>query len=73
MFFLIRSIRIGAISLIGNLPITGWIHFFINEGNALINKILIHLGLWETRNHDPPQSNKVLNPTMATGLADDCA
>jgi hypothetical protein len=25
------------------------------EDDALIKKILMHLGLWETRNHDPPK------------------
>jgi len=24
------------------------------EDDAVIRKILIHLGLWDTRNHDPP-------------------
>ena len=32
----------------------------------LIKKILIHLGLWETRNHDPPQSNETHTPTIET-------
>jgi len=29
---------------------------FIEDGQ-LIKKILKHLGLWETRNHDPPTEN----------------
>ena len=34
------------------------------EDSALIEKILKHLGLWETRNHDPPQSKVVHIPTI---------
>jgi hypothetical protein len=41
------------------------------EDDALIKTILIHLGLWETRNHDPPQSNEVHTPTIETELTYD--
>jgi hypothetical protein len=35
----------------GPMKIIGFI-----EDDEIIEKILRHLGLWETRNHDPPQS-----------------
>ena len=41
------------------------------EDEALIRKILQHLSLWETRNHDPPQSNQVHTPTIETELTYD--
>jgi hypothetical protein len=41
------------------------------EDDALIKKILIHLGLWETRNHDPPKSNDTHIPTIETELTYD--
>ena len=41
------------------------------EDHALIKKILIHLGLWETRNHDPPQSSDTHIPTIETELTYD--
>jgi hypothetical protein len=36
------------------------------EDDALIKKILMDLGLWETRNHDPPQDDNVHIPTIKT-------
>ncbi|MGD8847061.1 MAG: hypothetical protein PVI54_16175 [Desulfobacteraceae bacterium] len=41
------------------------------EDDALIKKILAHLGLWDTRKHDPPQSNEVHIPTFETELTND--
>jgi hypothetical protein len=41
------------------------------EDNTLIKKILIHLGLWETRNHDPPQLGIAHTPTIETELTYD--
>ncbi len=41
------------------------------EDHALIKKILIHLGLCKTRNHDPPQSNDTHIPTIETELTYD--
>jgi hypothetical protein len=43
---------------------------FIEDGE-LIKKILVHLRLWETRNHDPPQSEDVHIPTIETELTYD--
>jgi hypothetical protein len=34
------------------------------EDDTLIKKILIDLGLWQTHNHDPPQSNYEPIPTI---------
>lgn len=34
------------------------------EDEALIKKILKHLGLWETRNHDPPARNDTHTPEL---------
>lgn len=41
------------------------------EDDALIKKILIHLRLWETHNHDPPQSINTHTPTIETELTHD--
>ncbi len=41
------------------------------EDHALIKKILMHLGLWDIRNHDPPQSNDAHMPTIETELTYD--
>ncbi|MCP3931522.1 MAG: hypothetical protein GY705_20750 [Bacteroidetes bacterium] len=41
------------------------------EDDTLIKKILMHLGLWEIRNHDPPQSKDVHIPTIETELTYD--
>jgi ribosomal protein S27E len=41
------------------------------EDDALIKKVLMHLGLWETRNHDPPQLNDAPVPTIETELTYD--
>jgi hypothetical protein len=41
------------------------------EDAALIKKILKHIGLWETRNHDPPQLNDANIPPIETGLTYD--
>lgn len=38
------------------------------ENDALIKKIWMHLGLWDTKNHDPPQSNDAHIPTIETEL-----
>ena len=43
---------------------------FIEDGE-LIKKILVHLRLWETRNHDPPQCEDVHIPTIETELTYD--
>jgi len=43
---------------------------FIEDKN-LIKKILVHLGLWETRNHDPPQFDNLHTPTIETELTYD--
>lgn len=45
---------------------------FIGD-TKLIKKILIHLGLWETRNHDPAQLDISYTPTIETELAYDYA
>ncbi len=50
----------------GTMKVIGFI-----EHDALIKKILMHLGLWETRNHDPPQSNDSQTPTIETELTYD--
>ena len=34
------------------------------EGEEIIAKILRHLGLWETRSHDPPAPNAVHTPEL---------
>jgi hypothetical protein len=36
---------------------------FIDD-NELVKKILKHLGLWETRNHDPPPENSFSIPEL---------
>ena len=41
------------------------------EDDALIKKILEHLGLWETRNHDPPQPDDTHTPTIEIELTYD--
>jgi hypothetical protein len=38
------------------------------EDDTLIKKILKHLGLWEIRNHDPPQLDNAHTPTIETEL-----
>ena len=43
---------------------------FIEDGE-LIKKILVHLCLLETRNHDPPQSEDAHIPTIETELTYD--
>jgi len=42
------------------------------EDDMLIKKILVHLGLWDTRNHDPPQLDDAHTPTIETELTYDC-
>ncbi len=34
------------------------------EDNQVIKKILMHLGLWETNNHDPPPQNPSYIPEI---------
>ena len=34
------------------------------EDDEIIEKILRHLGVWETRNHDPPAPNAVHTPEL---------
>jgi hypothetical protein len=41
------------------------------EDDALIKKILAHLGLWEIRIHDPPQIDIEHTPTIETELTCD--
>lgn len=41
------------------------------EDDALIKKILQHLGLWETRNHDPPQADDTHIRAIETELTYD--
>ncbi|MGD9214763.1 MAG: hypothetical protein PVJ84_08125 [Desulfobacteraceae bacterium] len=41
------------------------------EDDALIKKILIHLGLWQTRKHDPPRSDDTYYPAVDTELTYD--
>jgi hypothetical protein len=41
------------------------------EDKHLIKTILNHLGLWETRNHDPPQFNDTHIPITETELTYD--
>jgi hypothetical protein len=41
------------------------------EDDALIKKILIHLGLWETRSHDPPQPGNAHIQAIGTQLTCD--
>ncbi len=41
------------------------------EDKRLIKTILKHLGLWKTRNHDPPQSRDTHIPTIETELTCD--
>jgi hypothetical protein len=41
------------------------------EDDALIKKIVEHLGLWETRNHDPPQPDDTHTPTIEIELTYD--
>lgn len=43
---------------------------FIEE-QALIKKILTHLGLWETRYHDPPQVASSTKPAFEADLTFD--
>jgi hypothetical protein len=43
---------------------------FIEDG-AIIKKILMRLGLWETRNHDPPQLDEIHIPAIETELTYD--
>ncbi len=38
------------------------------EDDALIKKILMHLGLWDTRNHNPPTLDNSHIPTYETEL-----
>jgi hypothetical protein len=38
------------------------------EADKIIKKILKHLGLFQTRNHDPPQLGNFHTPTMETEL-----
>ncbi len=41
------------------------------EDDVLIKKILMHLGLWETRNRDPPKPDILHTPTIETELTCD--
>jgi len=41
------------------------------EDDELIKKILMHLGLWETRNHDPPQPDDTHTPSIEAELTYD--
>jgi hypothetical protein len=41
------------------------------EDDRIIGKILTHLGLWETRNHDPLQLDDAHIPTIETELTYD--
>jgi hypothetical protein len=41
------------------------------EDDALIKKILVHLRLWDTRNHDPPKPGDAHTPTIETELTYD--
>lgn len=41
------------------------------EDDRIIRKILTHLGLWETRNHDPPQLDDAHIPTIEIELTYD--
>ena len=41
----------------------------IIEDKAVIKKILQHLGLWETRSHDPPICNNPHTPDAIFRLA----
>ncbi len=41
------------------------------EDEKLIKKILIHLGLWQTRIHNPPQFDDAHTPTFETELTYD--
>jgi hypothetical protein len=41
------------------------------EDELLIKKILIHIGLWDTRNHDPPKSDGTHIPAIETELTYD--
>jgi hypothetical protein len=41
------------------------------EDDALIKKILTHLGLWEIRIHDPPRSDDTHFPAVDTELTYD--
>jgi hypothetical protein len=43
----------------------------IIEDDKPIEKILTHLGLWQTRNHDPPQPDNTHTPTVETELTYD--
>jgi hypothetical protein len=45
---------------------------FIEDG-AIIKKISMHLGLWETRNHDPPKLDSTHIPTIEAELTYDDA
>jgi hypothetical protein len=38
--------------------------FAFIEDEAVIKKILKHLSLWETRNHDPPARNRTHIPEL---------
>lgn len=41
------------------------------EDDALIRKILVHLRLWDTRNHGPPQLEEMHIPAIETELTYD--
>ena len=41
------------------------------EDELLIKKILVHLGLWDIRNHDPPNPGDARMPTIETELTYD--
>jgi hypothetical protein len=41
------------------------------EDDALIRKILVHLQLWDTRNHDPPKLDSTHIPTIEAELTYD--
>ena len=38
------------------------------EDELLIKKILVHLGLWDIKNHDPPKPGDAHMPTIETEL-----
>ncbi|MBR9979875.1 MAG: hypothetical protein KFF50_02485 [Desulfatitalea sp.] len=50
----------------GAMRITAFI-----EEQPVIRKILSHLGLWETRNHDPPKARADPIPTFESGFTID--
>jgi len=41
------------------------------EDDVLIRKILVHLRLWDTRNHDPPKLDGTHIPAIETELTHD--